>query len=82
MADAEESVSAHDAIRSALSENREELSGGPEAMLTGWYVVSEWVDSEGQRWLSRICDEESTVWARVGLLEFAVVNEKNDLVSD
>jgi hypothetical protein len=39
-----------------------------EAMLTGWVVVCEWMDPQGERWLSKFASEGSTQWQIQGFM--------------
>lgn len=54
-----------------------ELTG---ALVVGWYVVSEWVDTTGERWLCRIGSEGATSWQIKGWLHDALddLAVKND----
>lgn len=60
-------------VREALTQ------AGPdqiEGVVTGWVVVSEWVDRDGMTWLSRLDgdagDEPITAWRRQGFLHNAL----------
>lgn len=60
------------------------LACGPEtfpdgAVLTGFVLVIEWVDTDGERWLQREHPPESTVWQRLGLLEAAAAAERHSM---
>ncbi|HEX4018199.1 MAG TPA: hypothetical protein VHX15_15800 [Frankiaceae bacterium] len=45
---ADESDPQRDAVHEAIAAN----STVPSAILTGWVVVAEWMDVDGDRWLS------------------------------
>lgn len=53
------------AIQNAAPERR------PEALLTGWVVVAEWMDANGDKWLTRYSDESVTAWLAEGMLSWA-----------
>lgn len=59
-------------ISAAIDAARPEFSGR-NAALTGWVVVSEWMDDSGERWLSSIRSEFTTRWAEIGML-YEVIN--------
>lgn len=39
----------------------------PSALLTGWVVVTSWVDGEGDRWLTKGFAAEMPHWAASGM---------------
>lgn len=67
-----------DNIHRALESNSEV----PEAVLTQWVVVAEWLDIESNRWLTRIdgsADLRSlSAWQREGLLHNALHTDWED----
>ncbi len=67
----------HEAIQ-ATADTSEDLSGG---VLVGWVMVCEWVDGEGNRWLSDLegsdgGDAALTTWQRQGYLFNALHDEE------
>lgn len=59
----------HEALEGLLAEHSPE-SGG---ILTGWVLVAETVDADGERWLHRLDGPDTiTAWAREGMLHNAL----------
>lgn len=56
-----------EAITRALAENAPTLSGGP-AIVTGFVVITEWVDAAGQTWLTCATSPGTPSWRRDGML--------------
>lgn len=50
----------------------------PEAVLTRWSLVAEWVDGTGERWLSRVCSPTSKEWDAKGLMHEALYGDWGD----
>ena len=51
------------------------LAGGsfPEgAICTGWVIVSEWMDAEGQFWTYTAVDDRNPPWRHQGLLNYVL----------
>lgn len=44
----------------------------PQPMCTGWVLVVEWTDINGQPWLGRMWDEKIPAWRRDGMLQYAL----------
>lgn len=42
------------------------------AVLTGWVLVAEWMDEEGEKWISKGCADNLTTWAANGFLHEAL----------
>lgn len=55
------------------------LAGDPAAYLTGWYLVSEWMDPHGEKWISRAAHKDSPAWQRQGYLTFALSEEQHEI---
>ena len=64
-----DTVQAH--LDDAIATQREALAGSTEAMLLGWYLISEWTDGNGDRWVSRVGSDKLHRWTRMGYLAFA-----------
>lgn len=58
------------------------LTDAPGSVLVGYYLVSEWMDPNGDRWLSRVTNADSTGWGRLGLLRAATVAEETSWAED
>lgn len=66
---ADESDPERDAIHEAIQANQghvKDASGG--AILTGWVVVAEWMDKDGDRWLSKCRAATTTAWTADGMM--------------
>lgn len=61
----------HEAIAANSAHVQEEAGG---AVLTGWVIVSEWMDRDGDRYLAHCRSESTTAWAMRGML--------GDVISD
>lgn len=58
-----------DALHDAIAANASpvmEASGG--AILTGWVVLAEWMDKDGERYLSSCRAESTSPWAARGMM--------------
>lgn len=55
---------ARDAIHDAIQQH---APIGSEAVLTGWVMVAEWIDHQGERWLSKAHAESTTSWSAKGM---------------
>jgi hypothetical protein len=60
----DESDPSRDAVHEAIQQN---LPTGREAILTGWVVVAEWMDHQGERWLSKGYSASLTAWSARGM---------------
>lgn len=61
---ADESDPKRDAVHEAIAAN-----GTVEnAVLTGWVVVAEWIDVEGERWLSFARSASTPSWTARGMI--------------
>lgn len=47
-----------------------------EVMPTKWILISEYLDEDGNVWIVSAASVHSTVWDRMGLLDFALNREK------
>lgn len=66
-----------DAIHEAIQANGT-VEGG---MLTGWALVSEWMDQDGERWLARAHSASTASWEAKGMWHDALHGdwpERND----
>lgn len=54
-----------DAIHAAIQDN---APLGREAALTGWVLVSEWMDHDGERWISLGHAASKAKWEADGML--------------
>lgn len=62
-----------DAVQaSGVADEDEELRG---ALVTGWYLISEWCDTNGKKWLARFSHENATAWQIKGWLHEALYGE-------
>lgn len=63
-------------IHAALQECRPEVEDGlgPDdgSLVVGWVVVSEWMATDGQRWLTKLTHENCTTWQQQGYLHNAL----------
>lgn len=48
------------------------------AVLTGWVIVAEWMDDEGERWLSRAYSASLPSWTADGMLHEGIYGEWDD----
>ena len=60
---------AREAIHAAIQEN---APRGEGAILTGWALVAEWIDRDGERWLSRAHAPSTASWAARGMHHEAI----------
>lgn len=65
-----------DRLHLAVQNESEWLSERDGSLLVGWILVSEWMDSDGDRWLSEAADEHSTMWNRMGYLTASLETHK------
>lgn len=63
---------ARDAIHAAVQQHAPK---GEDSLLTGWALVTEWVDHDGERWLSKACSAGTTAWAARGMLHEALYGD-------
>lgn len=68
-----------DAIHDAIQEH---MPMGREAVLTGWVIVAEWMDHDGERWLTKGSAAATTGWAGNGMHHEALHGEWPDEESD
>ena len=57
----------HDGITEILSSHKPEM-GDEDSVLTGYVLVSEWMDAAGDRWLASTETPTMTGWTRDGIL--------------
>jgi hypothetical protein len=75
-------------VSDELRRDREIIEGaigstGPQAlhgegMLTGWVLVAEWMDTQGERWLSKFASEGSTQWQIQGYMHHSLYESWDD----
>ena len=65
MADYPERDALHDAIQ-ANARHVQDVSGG--AILTSWVVIAEWMDNDGERYLSHCRAPSTTSWTAHGMM--------------
>jgi hypothetical protein len=53
-----------DAIHDAIQKH---APRGQDAILTGWALVAEWIDHEGERWLSKAHSASTSPWSAGGM---------------
>jgi hypothetical protein len=58
-----------DAIHQAIQDN---APRGEDAILTGWALVCEWIDHDGERWLSKAHAASTAQWAANGMWHEAI----------
>jgi hypothetical protein len=66
---ADESDPQRDALDEAIQANAADVhdaSGG--AILTGWIVIAEWMDKDGERWLSQCRSASTPSWTARGMM--------------
>jgi hypothetical protein len=66
---------ARDAIHAAIQQHAPK---GSEAVLTGWALVAEWMDHDGERWLSRAHSSSLPKWAANGMYHEAIYGDWPD----
>lgn len=66
---ADDSDDKRDAIHDAIQAN---APHGLDAILTGWALVTEWMDHDGERWLSKAHAAATTSWAADGMHHHAL----------
>lgn len=69
-----------DVITTAIQATGNAIADG--ALLTGYILVAEWVDPDGQRWLSRGASTGTTSWQRAGWLHEALHNWPDNSTRD
>ncbi len=57
-----------DALHDFLQHQGPETDGAEGALLTGWVVALEWVDTNGDRWLSRAYASTTSPWNAKGMM--------------
>jgi hypothetical protein len=60
----DDSDPAREAIHAAIQEH---APRGEDAVLTGWALVAEWMDHDGERWLSRAHSATIPAWTAKGM---------------
>lgn len=69
------SDAARDAIHTAIQEH---APRGEDALLTGWTLVAEWIDHDGERWLSRAFASSTPAWTARGMHHEALHGDWGD----
>lgn len=64
-----------DAINAAVSEHE-------HGMVTRWVAVLEIIDGEGERAILTLASEDLRQWDSIGMLDFALSNERAGIVRD
>jgi hypothetical protein len=54
----------HQALQDYAAPDCDDIAGG--VILTGWAVVAEWMDHDGQRFLTRMHQPDGTLWQAKG----------------
>lgn len=65
-------------VRSAIQQNPPPSFATKGALVTGWSLVAEWMDPDGEKWLSRLDSEDLTSWAREGMFFEALGDWEED----
>ncbi|HXF73064.1 MAG TPA: hypothetical protein VNO79_10700 [Actinomycetota bacterium] len=65
----------------ALLQERLQEEQGP-CVLTAWIAISECVDVDGNHWLVCYRHPRTPIWTRMGMLEFALDEERRMLRED
>jgi hypothetical protein len=73
---ADESDPKRDAIHEAIQQNARTAEDG--AVLTGWVLIAEWMDEDGERWLSKGHAAHTAHWSAKGMLHEALFGEWPD----
>jgi hypothetical protein len=55
---------ARDAVHEAIQAH---APRGQDAVLTGWSLVAEWMDHDGERWLSKAHAASTPTWSANGM---------------
>jgi hypothetical protein len=71
---AEEPDPKRDAIHDAIQASGPEFDDG-HAVLTGWALVSEWMDEKGERWLSKSHAAGTAAWSANGMIHEALYGD-------
>jgi hypothetical protein len=58
-----------DSVQTAVQQN---APIGREALLTGWVLIAEWMDHDGDRWLTREQAATTTQWTASGMYHEAL----------
>ena len=66
-----------EAIHAAIQASGPEFDHG-HAVLTGWALVAEWMDEDGERWLSEAHAPATTSWAAGGMYHEALYGDWPD----
>jgi hypothetical protein len=66
---------AREAIHEAIQKH---APRGEDALLTGWVFVAEWVDHDGERWLSKAAAASTSNWAANGMHHEAIWGDWGD----
>ncbi len=64
---ADESDATRDKLHEAIQEAGPEITR-PGSLLTGWVLICEWMDDEGERWLSKGHCASTAPWQAEGML--------------
>ena len=73
MSDTEQNL--RDAISARLADDAD-ITG----VLVGYVVVAEVYEADGERSLVQTSSEDSTVWARIGMLDAALARNRHDFI--
>lgn len=67
-----------DGIHEAIQAAGPEFDDGSRAVLTGWALVSEWMDENGERWLSKAHAAGTAQWGANGMHHEAIYGDWPD----
>ena len=76
---ADDSDPERDAIHEAIQRN---MQRGRDAVLTGWALVAEWIDHDGERWLSQGRAASTPQWTARGMFHEVLYGEWPDPEGD
>lgn len=65
-----------DEVGHVIDEAIVQLADEDEVLPTKWVLVAEYLTEDGQVWSVAASSANSTVWDRMGLLDFALATEK------
>jgi hypothetical protein len=63
-----------EAIHDAIQQNAR-MGAEDGAVLTGWALVAEWMDADGERWLTKGHAAHTTSWGANGMYHEALFGE-------
>lgn len=69
-------------LEDAIQADAALLADQADAFLGGWYLITVWVDTDGEKWLGRVASDGMVSWDRIGLLAFSLTQEKAASIGD